>query len=360
MTQRENFLRLMSGRDYEHVPLDLPMTDPVIDELERRMGTRDAVQAFDLDFLYVGVGPHGNSAKWRAEYEKRGIPVPDGAWVGGGGQVEKPGDSASVGNAYHLTEMFHPLSYSETLDEIKSFPWHDLDDPGIYEPIAGNVAAVHAAGKVATMGLECSVFENAWYLRSMEQIYCDLAEENGIADWLFDRFMEQSKRCAAAAAAGGVDLIRFGDDVGTQRGMMMSVPFWRKHFKPRLQTIVNAAKNVPNPPSVQYHSDGNISEIVDDLIEIGIDILNPVQPECMPIDGVAERWKDRMAFSGMIGTQTTMPFGSPNDVRKAVATCEKWIHKGARMMIAPTHVLEPDVPWENILALADAVRAIKV
>ena len=68
---------------------------------------------------------------------------------------------------------------------------------------------------------------------------------------------------------------------------------------------------------------------------------------------------DRLAFSGLIGTQTTMPFGSPEDVRAAVARCEKWIHRGARMILGPTHVMEPDVPWENVLALAEAVRKIR-
>ncbi|MDR3692674.1 MAG: uroporphyrinogen decarboxylase family protein [Fimbriimonas sp.] len=360
MTQRENFHRMMRGQVYEHVPFDLPMTPPIVDEMERRMGMRDPVEAFDLDFRYVWGGGHSDADQWRAEYERRGVPIPKGAWVGNGGYCELPGDKDSVGDAYHLTYMFHPLSYSETLEEIETFPWHDLNDPALYAPVAGRVAETKAAGKVATLGLECSVFESAWYLRSMEQIYCDLAEENGIADWLFDRYAEQSTRMALAGAQAGADLIRLGDDVGTQRGMMMSVPFWRKHLKPRLARIVEAAKTVENPPYVQYHSDGRINEIVDDLIEIGVDILNPVQPECMPIDEVADRWKDRIAFCGMIGTQTTMPFGSEDDVRAQVAGCEKWIHLGAKMVLAPTHVLEPDVPWQNVIALANAVRAIKV
>ena len=287
MTHRDNFLAMMSRRPYDSVPLDLPMTPPVVDEMERRMGTRSEADAFNLPFSYIGTGIKDDGPAWREAYERLGILVPDGAWVGSGGQTERPGDQASVGNAYHLTEMFHPLGCLESLDQIRALPWRDLDNPAMYAPICGNVERIHSRGRVAVMGLECSVFENAWYLRGMEQIYSDLAEENGIADWLFDRYMTQSQRLASAAAQAGADLIRFGDDVGTQRGMMMSVPFWRKHFKPRLQTIVQAAKAVPNPPYVQYHSDGNITDIVDDLIEIGIDILNPVQPECMPIDEVA-------------------------------------------------------------------------
>ncbi len=360
MTQRENFLYMMAGESYQHVPFDLPLTPPMVDLMERKLGTRDAVQAFDLDFSYVWGGPHRDAAKWHAEYLRRGIPLPDGAWIGDGGYVEKPRDRASVGEAYHLTEMFHPLSYLNTLEDIRSMPWHNLDDPALYMYLPERVNAVRTAGKVSTLGLECSVFESAWYLRGMEQIFCDLADDTGIADWLFDRFSEQSTKTARAGAEAGVDLIRLGDDVGTQRGMMMSVPFWREHLKPRLKRIVDSAKSVEAPPCVQYHSDGDISDIVDDLIEIGIDILNPIQPECMPLDCVAEKWKDRIAFSGMIGTQTTMPFGTPNDVKTAVDHCESWIHRGAKMCIAPTHVLEPDVPWENVIALSEAVRLIKI
>ena len=359
MTQRDNFLRMMVGQTYDHVPFDLPMTPPVVDLMEQMLGNRDQVQAFDLDFRYVWGGGHRDADLWRSEYVRRGVPIPEGAWVSDGGYVEKPGDQASVGGAYHLTEMFHPLSFSETLDEIKSFPWHDLSDPALHQHLPESVDQVHAQGKVATLGLECSVFESSWYLRSMEGIYSDLLEENGIADWLFDRFMEQSTRMALAGAKAGVDLVRLGDDVGTQRGMMMSVPYWRKHLKGRLAQIVAAAKSVDNPPYVQYHSDGNVSDIVDDLIEIGIDILNPVQPECMSIDNVAPRWKDQLAFSGMIGTQTTMPFGKPSDVRNEVAQCARWVKEGARLVIAPTHVLEPDVPWENVIALSLAVRSIR-
>jgi uroporphyrinogen decarboxylase len=358
MNQRENFIEMMEGRTYEHVPFDLPMTGPVEDELERQLGTRDAGKAFNLDFHYVGAGWYDDSQMWRSAYESSAVPIPEGAWVGGSGQVERPGDSASLGAAYHLTEMFHPLSYLGSLEEIQGLPWHDLDDPAIYKPIASNVAAAKEAGKVATIGLECSIFESAWYLRGMEELYCDIADENGIADWLLDRFMGQTMRLAVAATLGGIDFIRFGDDVGTQRGMMMSLPFWRKHLKPRLASLVSAVKTLPNPPYIQYHSDGDISDIVDDLIEVGIDVLNPVQPECMSLDVVAGRWKDRIAFSGMIGTQTTMPFGSVEDVQKAVTVCEKWIRRGAKMIVAPTHVLEPDVPWANIVALSDAVRRI--
>jgi len=107
---------------------------------------------------------------------------------------------------------------------------------------------------------------------------------------------------------------------------------------------------------VQYHSDGDVTPLIEDLIDIGVDVLNPVQPECMDLEKIAGRFQGRLAFSGMIGTQTTMPFGTPADVTAAVARCRRLQEGGARVIVSPTHVLEPDVPWENIVAFVDAAR----
>lgn len=357
MTVNENFHRLMRGESYHHVPFDLPLTPPMVDELERQHGTRDAGAVFPIDFRYVWTAGPTSADHWRRAYSNLGIEVPEGAWVSDTGYVEKPADSADVGKAYHLTDMYHPLETIQDIRQLKSLPWHDLHDPTWYVPIAGQVRDIQNAGYVPTLGLECTIFESAWYLRSMEKLFEDIIEDNPIGSWLLDRFRDRSVLCAQAFTAAGGDLIRLGDDVGTQRGMMMSVPFWREHLKPRLADVISAAR-ANGDVWIQYHSDGNVSAIMDDLIEIGVDILNPVQPECMDLDDVCPRWMDRIAFSGMIGTQTTMPFGSPDDVREAVAKCESWIRRGARMMIAPTHVLEPDVPWENVEALVKSVRGI--
>jgi uroporphyrinogen decarboxylase len=162
-------------------------------------------------------------------------------------------------------------------------------------------------------------------------------------------------------ARAGVDAIGLGDDVGTQRGMMMSVDFWREHLKPRLKRVIDAIRETQwDHIWIKYHSDGNITEILNDLAEIGVDILNPVQPECMPLAEVIPPYQDRLRFWGMIGTQSTMPYGTVDDVRAAVEECARFAREGAGIVVAPTHVLEPDVPWENIQALVDAVRAIRL
>jgi uroporphyrinogen decarboxylase len=196
----------------------------------------------------------------------------------------------------------------------------------------------------------------------MDNLFQDLAEENGIADWLLDWFTERSCNVGRAFAKAGIDIIGLGDDVGMQTGMLLSVPMWRKHLKPRLAKVIAAIREASGDRKVwvHYHSDGNIMPIVPELIEVGVDILNPVQPECMDAAALARGYAPTLALSGMVGTQTTMPFGTPADVRRRVREIAA-LHRdhGARVMIAPTHVLEPDVSFENILALVDEVKSIR-
>ena len=126
------------------------------------------------------------------------------------------------------------------------------------------------------------MFEVAWYMRSMEQLLLDFADGSDFAA-VAARPDHRAARGAgrAASPSSGADVICLGDDVGTQRGMLMSVRMWRAWLKPRLARVIAAARRARPDVLVFYHSDGNVAAIVPDLVEIGVDILNPVQPECM-------------------------------------------------------------------------------
>lgn len=357
MTRRENFLAVMEGRGGD-LPFDLPMTEPVHAQMRDLLGTDDVNEAFGTSFRYVWATYPDRSAEWREAFAQIGFEMPSDAWLGTDGYVGVTPKDGSTGAAWHLSQMLHPLGVVESVEQLPTLPWVDVGKPEVTVGFGDQVRACHERGLVATAGLECTVFENAWYLRGMDQLFEDLAEENGIADWLLDHFANRSAVLAEASVRAGVDCVRFGDDVGTQRGMMMSVPMWRRVLKPRLASVIERTRAARSEKVwIQYHSDGDIRPILDDLIDIGVDILNPVQPECMPLNDVAERWGDRLAMSGMIGTQTTMPFGTPEDVRAAVRHVRSWTRRGIRAIVAPTHVLEPDVPWENIVALAEEVHA---
>jgi uroporphyrinogen decarboxylase len=120
--------------------------------------------------------------------------------------------------------------------------------------------------------------------------------------------------------------------------------------------VVKAAKTANPDIIVSYHSCGYVEPFIPDLIEVGVDVLNPVQPECMSFEKIHAEYGDVLSFWGTIGTQTTMPFGSPDDVRKEVIKNLKIAGAKGGLLCTPTHLLEPEVPWENIEAYIDACK----
>ncbi len=359
MNSLENFHAMMSGGRPGWLPFDLPTTEPVEKRIRKQLGL-PSWEAFDTDFRDTSASYLGDDgAVWRPALEDIGFQFPENSVVGRFGMACVRPPVETLGDATHLTEMLHPLSVIEDVAQLEKLPWPDTSDPAHYAGYRKWREDVQAAGKVARAWQECTIFEDTWYLRGMDNVFCDWADGNPVSDWLLDYFTGRSIHNCRALARAGFDMIKLGDDVGMQNSMLLSMETWRRHLKPRLKRVIDAIREVSEGRKVwvQYHSDGDVTPLVDDLIEIGVDILNPVQPECMDLEAVAAQYQDRLAFSGMIGTQTTMPFGTPDDVRAAVVRCRRLHENGARVIVAPTHVLEPDVPWENIVAFVEAVRS---
>jgi uroporphyrinogen decarboxylase len=200
-----------------------------------------------------------------------------------------------------------------------------------------------------------TLFESAWYARGFENFLMDLAERSPIAAMLLDRLLEIRCGQARVFAEAGADVLRLGDDVGTERAMMISPAIFRSMFIPRYRKIIEIAREIKPDILVFFHSDGDCREAIPDLIDIGVDILNPIQPECMDPAALKAQYGDRLAFWGTVGTQTTMPFGTPDDVRNEVRERIRTVGEGGGLLLAPTHLLQTEVPWENIVAFFEAV-----
>jgi uroporphyrinogen decarboxylase len=138
--------------------------------------------------------------------------------------------------------------------------------------------------------------------------------------------------------------------------MMISPALWRSLLKPRLASVVSSAKAQRKDILVFYHGDGNMRRIIPDLVEIGIDILNPVQPECMDPLELKRLYGDKLSFWGTLGTQSTLPFGTPREVRETCRRMIETVGEGGGLLLSPSHVVEPEVPFENIQAMIDAVE----
>ena len=196
-------------------------------------------------------------------------------------------------------------------------------------------------------------------MRGLDVLLTDFKLNRDFAAALLDRVTEIGVEVASRLCRAGVDVLVTGDDVGMQDRMMMSPATWREWLKPRLARIFAAAKEANPDTFLFYHSDGYIEPIIPDLIEIGLEVLNPVQPECMDPAKLKREYGDRLAFWGTVGTQTTMPFGTPEQVKQVVTERIATVGRGGGLLLAPTHVLEPEVPWENILAFIEATNEFR-
>ena len=339
---RDNFERMLQRRHPYRLPFDISFAEPVNDQLLAHLGIADPVVAFDLDFRSVAPRYRDDSAAWARAYEGLGIEVDAGTPVGSCGHAAAP------------------LRRIETVSQLQELPWPDVGDESAFTHIGRHVARIRAEERVAVGLMESTLFEPACSLRGMAELLYDLEEGSAVGKWLLDFFTERSVQVVRRFCRGGVDVIRLGDGVGTPRGMLMSPEFWRAHIRPRLASVVQAIRESQTRKiALSYYSDGDIRAILPDLIEMGFDIVSPIAPECMPIDEVIGEYRAKLAFWGMIGTQSVMPLGTPDEIERRVRHLANWVRRGAAVIVAPTHPLEPDVPWDNVDALAKAVRAAR-
>ncbi|HGE70009.1 TPA: hypothetical protein ENX78_04180 [Candidatus Poribacteria bacterium] len=350
MTRRENCLAVMNRDNPEWVVYHISYTP----DLDRRVRENLKVAESVHQHAFPGAGisapyqPSGRKRDFSKYYED--IKLPEGAYIDGMGIGHIPSSK------YHFDKYIFPMRNFTDPIEVEEYPWPDeppYDEPYLkaLKECADNFKAQDLIA-VANIG---SIFEMAWYLRGMDNLLADFVLNEDLASALLDRITEMSVRSAWAAGIAGADMLGTGDDVGMQNRMIMSPDEWRKWIKPRFAKVISAARENKPDIHVKYHSDGFIEPIIPDLIEIGVTILNPVQPECMDPVKLKKQYGDRLAFDGTIGIQTTMPFGTTEDVENAVKYMIETVGKGGGLIIAPTHVLEPEVPLENIKAFLEAV-----
>jgi uroporphyrinogen decarboxylase len=151
-----------------------------------------------------------------------------------------------------------------------------------------------------------------------------------------------------------------GADVATQRGPLMSPGMWRTYVFPILRDSIAAAKRIKPDLLVDYHSCGNVTELIEGFIEAGIDILNPCQPEAMDLFELKRRYGGQVTFHGGIGVQSVLPFGTPAQVREMTRRTIEIMGAGGGYICCTSHNVRPETPWENILAYVETVREFGV
>jgi uroporphyrinogen decarboxylase len=347
MKPRERLLTAMRRQTPDRVPRELTMTPALLERFREKTGASDPAEHWGFEERIVAFRPPSAKADYSRYF---GGSTPENA------TVDEWGVARRTGSLYHFTRMTHPLAAADTPEAIADYPLPDFCRPECWMHLSDQIADLHSRDLAAHGLLGQTIFETAWAIRGMEELLTDMAMRPELAEPLLNRMTDLRIAQAETMARADVDILRLGDDVGTQRGMLMSPRLFRRWLKPRLAAVIAAARTAKPEILIWYHSDGDCRPIIPDLIEIGVEILNPVQPECVDPAQIKAQYGDRLAFSGTIGTQTTMPFGTPAEVKAEVKKRIETVGRGGGLLLAPTHVLEPDVPWENILAFIEAVE----
>jgi uroporphyrinogen decarboxylase len=327
----------------------------VLETFKQKTGRDDPEEYFNVDIRFVGLDlpPDQVEAQKELRWERfaryyQNLPA--------GSEISEWGTAHEPGTFYHFTHIIPPMPSFTTLKEFESYPLPTFEEPWRRAYARQRIAEAHRRGLAVGGAMAVTIFEVAWQMRGMEELFLDFVLNPAFATYLLDRITDARCSMARFFAEQDVDVLILGDDVSMQTGMIMSPATWRQWFKPRMARIIDAALAVKPGLPVFYHSDGNPTEIIPELIEIGVTILNPIQPECIDPVAIKQQYGDRLALWGTIGTQTTMPFGTPEEVRRVVIERIRTVGKDGGLVLAPSHMLEPDVSWENITAFFEAAE----
>ncbi len=353
MSKRQNLINTLTRSGWKEVPSAITFTPPKLEEFQQRYGIHSSVPS------YFNLSHRATGCSYTQTFEGDGTQLFAHQDIPEKFHVDQWGVGMSYGSeaAFHMCHFHSPLTEDISVEDIRSYPFPVLAK-GLEHDLKKRVAQYHERGLAVLGSMEQTIWERAWLIRGMDNLMIDMLTGSERATVLLDMITEQSCNAAAVLAHTNHDIIALGDDVGMQSTLMMSPEVWRTWLKPRLQKVIQTIRSIRKETLIFYHSCGYIEPLIPELIEIGVDILNPVQPESMDFTKVHKTYGKDLSFWGGIGTQTTFPFGTPQDVRNRVQELVELGGTHGGIVVAPTHVLEPEVPWENIEAMRDELQKI--
>jgi uroporphyrinogen decarboxylase len=323
----------MQGVQPEVCPYYIWVDEELVAPLSRHFG----------EDQFLGEGTRTFAGSYTAMVEIKALPVEDhGDWF-----VDEYGVHYRRGSTLHVEQ---PALLEPTL---AGYEFPDLTSDEHFEHLDAWIEENSGRFRIVQLGM--LFFERTWGMRGMENILMDLHLE--------PKFVEDLLDGLAAVCAGVIDrlLDKYGDridavgiteDYGSERALLMSPDHWRRFIKPRLAQL--CAQIHRGGKRVYIHSCGHITPIIPDLVEVGADMLQPIQPEAMDVFELKRRFGQELCLMGGISTQKTLPYGTPQEVRREVQKCLKHMAVGGRYVMAPSKPILPGVPLENAIALIEA------
>lgn len=360
MESRRRFLDTINGKKTDRPPFyasltpqiaqllsshfNLPYEAPIDSLLSTRISHMGLLTSMGVDAIGVAATAPDDCAT---------VTTSDGLITNEWGMVFK---DAGLYNEFYS----FPLSHAETVADIEAYPFPDPFAKGRFEMAK---ATIQKYGKDYGIiaDLECSIFETSWYLVGLEKLLVDLLLETPYIDALLDKVAYINTETGKELIRCGADVIWCGDDFGSQQSCMMDMDTWRKYFKPRIKKMFAEFRSINPEIKIAWHTCGAVVDLIPDFIEIGLDILNPIQPlaKGMNPEFLKENFGKDLIFFGGICIQDLLPNGTPESIKAEVQRRAKILGNNGGYIIAPAHNIQPDTPIENILAFFDAVKNLK-
>jgi len=352
VNSKERVLTAISGREPDRVPIDVWYTPEMrskmvgslqLDENEYPGGNLapDPLQLhLGNDLLKTTVGP-------AASYYMSDEDYYEDEWGIGWRKVD-------YGKGSYTEPHHHPLA---DLEDPGNFSIPDFSEDSRYEQ-ARHFVKEYGDSHAIVGEISCTIFELSWYLRGFSRVLGDFHKNKEFLHGYFNHLKEWALTAGRKLVEIGVDIIFMGDDVGSQDQMLISPETFREFLKPIYAELFDTFRAINPDVNIAFHTDGNVMPIVEDYLEIGLDILNPVQPQALSPNELKEKFGDRLTLWGSIDNQKTIPFGTTEEVRNEVISRLKKVAPGGRLILGPSHSVQPDAPVKNVMTFYETVKEL--
>ena len=332
MTERERVIASLAHRRPDAIPYHITFTEPAREKMRVYYGDPNFEAAL------------GNCLSvLRTRLPDREVPGRPRVWEDEFGVQWDRNVDADIGTVCNTIV---------TRERLKDFRFPDPVNPARFAQFPAALSGRGDRFVIASIGF--TLFERAWTMAGMENVLMAMVDDKPFAHALLDRILEYDMAVTRRALGFDIDGMRFGDDWGQQRGLIMGPALWREFIKPRMAALYGLVKSAGK--RVFIHSCGKIEELFPDLIECGVDVFNPFQPEVMDVEEMKRRHGQEITFFGGISTQKTLPYGTVANVKDEVKRLIERVGRDGGYIAAPAHDIPKDAKPQNIAAMIDVLR----
>jgi uroporphyrinogen decarboxylase len=374
LTSRERVLAVLNHEIPDQVPIIVGASNatgistPAYRRLKQLLNVQTQ-EKYLYDWPELGAAAIDEIVLERLHSDVRGVHDREPDWVREKNRTREPstpyfnswGVGSVEGDPGTWFPAIHPLAETHAIVDIERYPWPDMNDPTRVAHVRAEAQKLADENKYAILATPWLAFplERAFAMQRMDRFMLYLGRYPDFARALLTRIAELCKTLMGhflREIGENIDMIKIGDDLGMQNSLLMSPKMYRQIVKPIHADYISFIKS-RTKAKLFFHTDGDVFDLIPDFIEMGVDILNPIQTSAGKMSNLEELKKQfgkNIIFCGAIDTHHTLPFGTPDEVRAEVKRIIEILGKDGGYMLASVHTILPDVPAENVLAMVDA------